>query len=146
MQLAIRPTGLATAAAILALCVGAGVWGAIVFAPSPPPAPPTAVGDSALQTDTNPVARWFGTGAGARIQVTVAGLIAAGSHGSAVLSIDGKPARAYAVGNQLADGVTLADVRGTGVLLDQGGEKVEVQATALPPVDGIRSVPMVKAR
>ena len=129
-----------TFVALLALAAGVGVWGAILLAPSPPPAPPTAVTDGALQTDTGPVAGWFGTGAGAKIQVVVAGLIAAGPSGSAVLAIDGRPARAYAVGTQLAEGVTLAEVLGGGVVLDQGGERVEVQATKLPPVDGIRTV------
>jgi len=132
---------LATFVALLALAIGIGIWGAILLAPSPPPAPPTAVSDGALRTDTSPVAGWFGTGAGARIQVVVAGLIAAGPRGSAVLAIDGRPARAYAVGTQLAEGVTLAEVRGTGVVLDQGGERVEVEAAKLPPVDGIRTVP-----
>ncbi|OVZ60265.1 hypothetical protein CDO44_09185 [Pigmentiphaga sp. NML080357] len=131
---------LAAIVAMLVLAAGVGVWGAVLLAPSPPPAPPTAVSDGSLQTDTGPVANWFGTGAGARIQVVVAGLIAAGPRGSAVLAIDGRPARAYAVGAELADGVLLAEVRGTGVVLDQGGERVEIEAAKLPPVDGIRSV------
>lgn len=129
--------------ALLALAVGAGVWGAILLAPSPPAAPPTALSGSTLHTDTLPVARWFGTGAGAKIQVVVAGLISDGPHGSAVLAIDGRPARAYAVGHELAEGVHLAEVLGTGVVLDQGGERVEVLASKLPPIDGIRSAPVV---
>ncbi len=127
--------------AMLLLAIGAGVWGAIVFAPSPPPAPPIAVSSAVLKTDTRPVARWFGTGAGAKIQVVVAGLIADGPRSSAVLAIDGRPARAYAVGRELADGVTLASVNRSGIVLDQGGERVEVQASVLPPVDGIHLVP-----
>ncbi|MDX3908150.1 MAG: hypothetical protein QHC78_20900 [Pigmentiphaga sp.] len=131
---------LATTVAMLVLAAGVGVWGAILLAPSPPPAPPSAVSDGSLRTDTRPVADWFGTGAGARIQVVVAGLIAAGPRGSAVLAIDGRPPRAYAVGSRLAEGVTLAEVRGTGIVLDQGGERVEIAAAKLPPADGIRSV------
>lgn len=100
---------------------------------------PTAVGDGALQTDTGPVAGWFGTGAGAKIQVVVAGLIAAGPSGSAVLAIDGRPARAYAVGTQLAEGVTLAEVLGGGVVLDQGANASKSRPPG-SPVDGIRSV------
>ncbi|VCU68669.1 hypothetical protein PIGHUM_00727 [Pigmentiphaga humi] len=126
--------------AMLAFAAGVGVWGAILFAPSPLPPPPAVVGGGALRTDTASVARWFGTGAGARIQVTVAGLIAAGPRGSAVLAIDGRPPRAYAVGSTLADGVTLAEVRGGGIVLDQGGERVEVAAAKLPPAEGIRIV------
>jgi hypothetical protein len=126
--------------AMLLFAAGVGVWGAILLAPSPPPAPPTAVAEGALQADTAPVANWFGTGAGARVQVVVAGLIAAGPRGSAVLAVDGRPARAYPVGAEVAPGVLLAEVRGTGVVLDQAGQRVEVQAAKLPPVDGIRSV------
>ena len=130
-------------AALVVFAIGVGVWGAILLAPSPPQAPPTAVSGTVLATDTQPVAKWFGTGAGAKIQVVVAGLISAGPRGSAVLAIDGRPARAYAVGTELAEGVTLAEVGRSGVILNQGGERVEVLASALSPVvDGIRIVPM----
>lgn len=131
------PARLLTYAAWLALAVGVGAWGAIVFAPAPPPAPPAAIGDDGLPTDTGPVARWFGAGNGGKVQVTVAGLIAAGPRGSAVLSVDGKPPRAYRVGSALADGVTLAEIRGTGVVLNQEGSRVELRAAVLPPVEGI---------
>ena len=131
--------------AVVALAAGVGVWGAIVFAPSPPPAPPTSAASTTLATDTQPVSRWFGTGSGAKIQVVVAGLISAGPRGSAVLAIDGRPARAYAVGNDLAEGVTLAEVGRSGVVLNQGGERVEVRAATLPPLgETIRTVPMTR--
>jgi general secretion pathway protein C len=132
-------------AAVVALAAGVGVWGAILFAPSPPPAPPTAAASTTLATDTQPVSRWFGTGSGAKIQVVVAGLISAGPRGSAVLAIDGRPARAYAVGNDLAEGVTLAEVGRSGVVLNQGGERVEVRAATLPPLgETIRTVPLTR--
>ncbi len=140
MRVSPRMPALASKLSLLILAAGVGVWGAIIFAPSPPPPPPAALASASLQTDTSPVARWFGSGAGAKVQVVVAGLIAAGPRGSAVLAIDGRPARAYAVGHELADGVRLAQVNATGVVLDQGGERVEVLASVLPPVDGIRSV------
>lgn len=128
--------------AVVALAAGVGVWGAILLAPSPPPAPPTAAASTSLATDTQPVSRWFGTGSGAKIQVVVAGLISAGPRGSAVLGIDGRPARAYAVGNDLAEGVTLAEVGRNGVVLNQGGERVEVLASTLPALgDTIRILP-----
>ncbi|GAA4343223.1 hypothetical protein GCM10023144_45890 [Pigmentiphaga soli] len=126
--------------ALVALAAGVGVWGAVLLAPAPARVPPAAVAGPAARTDTQPVARWFG-GGGAKVQVTVAGLIAAGPHGSAVLAIDGRPPRAFAVGRQLADGVRLAEVRANGVVLDQDGERVEVPATVLPRVDGIRVLP-----
>lgn len=142
MSFSLNLPRLAGAAAWALFAAGIGVWGAILLAPSPQTAPPTAVSATSLPTSTQPVAAWFGTGAGAKIQVVVAGLIAQGSRGSAILAIDGRPARAYAVGSQLADGVTLAEVGGNGIVLNQGGDRVEVLATALPPVvDGIRIVP-----
>ena len=53
--------------------------------------------------------------------VQVSGVFAAGTRSSAVLIVDGKPARAYLVGQQIAPGLTLAEVRQDGVTLESGG-------------------------
>jgi len=130
-----RGPRLLQAAAMLAVAVGVGLWAALLLAPRPLAAPPALTLGEAPGQDISPVANWFGSGT-ARLRVSVVGLIAAGDRGAALLSINGEPARAYKVGQALAQGVTLAGVSATGVSLDQDGiiEDVSIAAAAAVPL------------
>lgn len=115
--------------AVLALAVGIGVWGALLFAPAPRALPPTLDSASATGQDTAAVARWFGGGA-LRVRVAVVGLIAAdGGRGAALLVVNGGPAQAYRIGQTLAPGVKLAGVSPTAVSVDQDGV---IEQVAMP--------------
>lgn len=121
-------TALLRGLAMLALAVGAGVWGALLFAPAPKTLPPMLDVSAATGHDTGAVARWFGGGA-LRVRVAVMGLIASSDgRGAALLAVNGGTPQAYRTGQTLAPGVTLAAVAADSVSIDQDGviEKVAV--------------------
>lgn len=129
-----RGPTLLQAISMLSVAAGVGLWGALLLAPRPAPAPPSLAFTESPGQDVSPVANWFGSGT-ARLRVSVVGVIASGDHGAALLSINGEPAKAYKVGQTLAQGVTLAGVGAGGVSLDQDGivEDVSIPAaTAIP--------------
>ncbi len=120
--------------AILALAVGLGVWSALLLAPRPVAAPPVLASGPAPGQDISPLVNWFGGGS-ARLRVAVLGLLSSGQRGTALLSINGGPAKAYSVGHTLAQGVTLAAVSPQGVSIDQDGiiEDIKIARQASPP-------------
>lgn len=118
--------------AVLALAMGAGVWGALLFAPTPRALPPMLDSVSASGQDTSAVARWFGGGA-LRVRVAVVGLISADNgRGAALLAVNGAAAQAYRIGQTLAPGVTLAGVTPNAVSINQDGVIEEVAMPANP--------------
>jgi len=116
--------------AIAATAAGVGLWCAILLAPRPSDLPPALATASAPASDTRAVAMLFGADGAIDTQVTVLGLIAAGAQGSAVLSVDGGPARAYRVGAEIAPGLALSAVSPTGVELERNGALVSAAAPA----------------
>jgi general secretion pathway protein C len=123
--------------ALLALvCAAAAYWIAKIATPAPTPAPPPVASPPPRDVDPVLAARMFGLVQLANTQVTanvqVSGVFAAGSRSSAVLVVDGKPARAYLVGQQIAPGLTLAEVRADGVTLESGGGKQDVRVPPRP--------------
>lgn len=106
--------------AVLAVAVGLGVWSALLLAPRPIAAPPVLASGPAPGQDISPLINWFG-GSSARLRIAVLGLLSSGEHGTALLSVNGGPAKAYSVGHALAHGVTLAAVTPQGVSIDQDG-------------------------
>ncbi|OZI49461.1 type II secretion system protein N [Bordetella genomosp. 4] len=128
--------------AIAAAAAGVGLWSAILLAPAPNDLPPALNTSSAPVSDTRSVAMLFGTDGVLDTQITVLGLIAAGTQGSAVLSVDGAPARAYRIGTELAPGLSLVEVSTNGVELDRNGARLRVAAPKLSAVPaGIVAVP-----
>lgn len=129
------------ALAIAAAAAGAGLWGAILLAPGPAPLPPALAMAAPPSSDTRAVALLFGTDQAIDTQVSVLGLISAGTHGSAVLSVDGGPARAYGIGAEVAPGLALAGVSAAGVELDRNGLRVRASAPAQAAPSGIVPAP-----
>jgi len=140
MPLRYEPARLARAAAVLALAAGIGLWGAVLLAPPPRPLPPMLTTPPPAGSGSAPLAQWFGSSA-ASVKVTVLGLISAGERGAAILRIDGGPPQAYRVGQTIADGVTLARVEQGGVVLDQAGAPIRVEAPAAPVMPAPGFVP-----
>jgi len=123
-------------AAIVAIASGIGLWGALLLAPHPDPAPPMLVTQAPPSHGLEPLEGWFGSGKG-RLQVRITGLMAAGERSTAVLSIDGAPARAYRIGDALAPGITLSAVQADAIVINQDGLDETVPAPARPaPVRG----------
>jgi len=129
--------------AIVALALGVGVWGALLFAPAPRALPPM-LDTVTSEQNTASVARWFGGGA-LRVRVAVMGLITSDKGGAALLSVNGGAAQAYRVGQALAPGVTLAGVTASSVSIDQDGvtEQVAMPANPASVVQGF--VPVSKS-
>ena len=108
---------------------------------------PVAMGDSVARTqpaDIAPVAQLFGArpgGDGADIRLV--GVIAHGGQGRgiALLAVDGRPAQATRAGEEIAAGVTLAEVRADGVLVSRPGATQEIRLPARPAPEGITKVP-----
>jgi general secretion pathway protein C len=123
--------------ALLALVFAAAAyWIAKIATPAPRPAPPPVASPPPRDVDPVLAARMFGLVQLANTQVTanvqVSGVFAAGARSSAVLVVDGKPARAYLVGQQVAPGLTLAEVRPDGVTLESGGGRQDVRVPPRP--------------
>ena len=70
--------------------------------------------------------------AATNIQVT--GLFAAGRQSAALLAVDGKPPRAYVVGQRVSGDTVLAEVSAERVVLDTRGARQELPAPARPAV------------
>ncbi|MCP5264962.1 MAG: hypothetical protein H6934_02570 [Burkholderiaceae bacterium] len=63
----------------------------------------------------------------ASTNLRVAGIISGGGLGSALISVDGKPAIAYAVGARIDDATRLAEVTPASVVIERHGERIEIK-------------------
>jgi general secretion pathway protein C len=116
------------------VCAIAAYWAIRIVTPQPTAAPPPLAAPPPRDPDPVLAARMFGLVQAAPTavlaNVQVAGVFAAGADSSAVLIVDGKPARAYLVGQEVAQGTRLVEVRPDGVTLEGGGGRQELQ---VPP-------------
>jgi general secretion pathway protein C len=124
-------------AGLAIVCALAAYWAIKIITPPPTAAPPPLAASPAREPDPVLSARLFGLvqapqQAVAASNIQVVGLFAAGKHSSAVLVVDGKPARAYGVGQEIAPGTRLAEVQRDGVFLESGGARQEVRMAARP--------------
>lgn len=116
------------------VCAIAAYWAIRIVTPEPTAAPPPLAAPPPRDPDPVLAARMFGlvqvapTTVLANVQV--AGVFAAGADSSAVLIVDGKPARAYLIGQEVAPGTRLVEVRADGVTLEGAGGRQELR---LPP-------------
>lgn len=124
--------------ALAALAAGLGLWAALLFAPVPGAMPPAASRAMPTRLDTAPLAAWFGTPPTGRapLRVTASGIIATGSRGVAVLSIDGSPGQAWRVGQTIKEGLRLSAVEADVVVLDYQGDRIRVALPRPTPAAG----------
>jgi general secretion pathway protein C len=111
----------------------AAYWGVRIFTPAPTAAPPPLPPPPLRDPDPVATARMFGKVE--RVQqvatnVQAVGAFAAGKDSSAVLSVDGRPARVFLLGQEVAPGMKLVEVTAEAVVLEAGGGRQEVR---LPP-------------
>ena len=88
----------------------AGYWGIRIFTPSPIAAPPPLPPPPLRDPDPMAAARMFGkvdVVQSVASNVQALGIFAAGKDSSAVLVVDGKPARVFLVGQEVAPGMKL---------------------------------------
>ena len=134
---------------VIALAVTVTAWVLEFSARRTPSEPvrPVIGGDSAPRTqaaEVAPIAYLFGAVPGADgADIKLIGVIAQGKQGKgvALLAVDGRPPLAVRAGDEFAAGVTLAEVRSSGVLVSRGGAIQEIRLPVKPAAEGITRVP-----
>ncbi len=127
---------------IISLLLFALLIGIIAFWASRLMAPATAIAPAAVNGDNNNASNstWtkqlFGNTAAspsvadgpiADSQLTVLGVITGGA-GAAVISIEGKPGKAFGVGELVTAGVRIREITAENVVIDRNGSKVKLAA------------------
>jgi len=115
----------------------AGYWALRIFTPAPTAAPPPLPPPPLRDPDPMAAARMFG-----KVQVVQAvatnvqavGVFSAGEDSSAVLVVDGRPARVFIVGQEVAPGMKLIEVTPELAVLEASGMRQEVRLPARPAV------------
>ncbi len=118
--------------AVLAI---AGYWGIRIFTPSPLAAPPPLPPPPLRDPDPLAAARMFGkvdVVQSVASNVQALGIFAAGKDSSAVLIVDGKPARVFLVGQEVAPGMKLVSVTSELAILETTSGRQEVRMPAQP--------------
>jgi general secretion pathway protein C len=111
----------------------AAYWGVRIFTPAATAAPPPIAPPPLRDPDPVAVARMFGKVErvqAATSNIQAIGAYSAGKGSSAVLSVDGRPARVFLLGQEVAPGLKLAEVGSEAVVLESGGARQEIR---LPP-------------
>ncbi len=137
---------------LLAFCLLASClayWGMQLFAPPAPIASSGVVAEKTASLDLTGAGKLFGAAASAQspaavaaappINVKVVGLMASNqtARASAVLSIENRPAQAFAVGDYLGNNTKLVDITRAGIVIEQNGNRTKVDS---PPVPTIASL------
>jgi len=111
----------------------AAYWGVRIFTPAPTAAPPPIAPPPLRDPDPVAVARMFGKVErvqAATSNIQAIGAYSAGKNSSAVLSVDGRPARVFLLGQEVAPGLKLAEVGPETVVLESGGARQELRLPA----------------
>lgn len=125
----------ATAGAVFACLVVVAWWGVRVAAPRPSIAP--AVQTAAALPDPAMAAMLFGVAGPvapvARAEqrlaaVKVLGVLVHPQRGGALVSVDGAPVRAFALGETLSPGLKLIEVTADSAVFERFGERIELAA------------------
>lgn len=113
----------------------AAYWGIRIFTPAPIAAPPPLPPPPLRDPDPMAAARMFGkvdVVQSVATNVQALGIFAAGKDSSAVLVVDGKPARVFLVGQEVAPGMKLVSVTPEIAILESSGGRQEVRMPARP--------------
>lgn len=124
--------------AMLAIvCAIGAYWVLRILTPAPSAPPPPIAAPALREADPVLAARMFGLVQAAPIvasNVQQMGVFAAGKDSSAILAVDGKPARVVLLGQSVSPGSTLAEVRPDGVTLDNNGARQELKLPLRAPI------------
>ncbi len=138
-----RWTPTATTLAMFALlCAAIAYWTLQLLAPAIPIAPAGSLADQRDTPDLAAAARLFGLPAGsggapsavAQSAIQVLGVAASDLRGSAVLVVDGKPPRAFMVGDAVSADTRLVAVHSGAVTIERNGARIELPAPQRPSV------------
>lgn len=111
----------------------AAYWGVRIFTPAPTAAPPPIPPPPLRDPDPVATARMFGKVErvqAATSNIQAVGAFSAGKDSSAVLSVDGRPARVFLLGQEVTPGLKLVSVGPEAVVLESGGARQEIRLPA----------------
>jgi general secretion pathway protein C len=148
MRLRLPLPKIATVALFAALCAIVAWWGLQLLAPRPPVAPGGAVAQAQPPVDLRAAGELFGGAptAGPQVDagpsnVQVAGVLVAGADGVALLAVDGRPAKPFAVGESVSEGLRVRAVTADSVELERGGRPMRLPAPRRPRTEVLVSGP-----
>ncbi|MFN7644253.1 MAG: type II secretion system protein N [Burkholderiales bacterium] len=151
MRLRLPIARIASVLLFAALCAIVAGWALQLLAPRAPVAPAGAVAQVQGPPDLSAAGQLFGgvpRSADAQVQaapsnIQVSGVLASGARGVALLAIDGRPAKPFAVGEPVSDGMTVRSITGDTVELDRGagGPPMRLPAPARGSVAVLTSGP-----
>lgn len=145
-----RWTTLAASLATFALlCATIAYWALQLFSPAVPIAPTGSLADQRDAPDLVAAGRLFGMPIGSRgaapvavvSNIQVLGVAASELRGSAVLVVDGKPPKAFMVGDAVGADAKLVEVRSDAAIIERNGARVELAAPQRPSVATLSSGP-----
>ena len=113
----------------------AAYWSIRIFTPAPTSAPPTLPPPPLRDPDPMAAARMFGKVdvlQAVATNVQAQGVFVAGKNSSVVLVVDGKPARAFFIGQEVAPGMKLVSVTSEVAVFESNGARQEVRMPARP--------------
>jgi general secretion pathway protein C len=128
MRLRLPIARIASVLLFAALCAIVAVWALQLLAPRAPIAPAGAVATVQGPPDLSAAGQLFGgvpravdaQAQAAPSNIQVSGVLASGERGVALLAIDGRPSKPFAVGEPVSDGMTVRAITGDAVELDRG--------------------------
>lgn len=129
---------------LAAVCGIAAYWGQRILAPQPTAIQPPMTSAAPREPDPALAARMFGlveqpaTRMAMNIEVT--GVFAAGIDSSAILAVDGKPARVYLLGQNVASGTRLVEVLADSVIIESNGGRQELRLPPRPLTNSVASL------
>jgi len=128
----------------LVAAIGA-YWAVRIMTPSPIAAPPPLAAPPPREPDPVAAARLFGlvqVAVATVSNIQVAGVFAAGADSSAILMVDGKPPRAFVLGQEVVSGARLVGVQSDSVVLGRaGGARQELRAPQMVPAHSGTTLP-----
>ena len=125
-RVALNPSVVVSAALLTVLC-STGTWWALQFSKSPQRAL-TAAPTATVPIDNAATALLFGLGNAVASNYQLKGIVLAyiDSDSVAIVSADGKPARAAKIGSEINPGVRVMEIHADGVLLSDNGVQKQV--------------------
>jgi len=124
--------------AMLALvCAVATYWVLKIVTPPPSATPPSVAAPAPRDVDPTLAARMFGLVQAPSVvasNVQLIGVFSAGRDSSAIVAVDGKPARVVLMGQSVSAGAKLVEVRPDGVTLDNNGARQDLRLPLRAPV------------
>jgi general secretion pathway protein C len=144
IAIAFHPS-VAVSAVLLAILCASGTWWLLQFS-KPPQRALAAAPTPSVQIDNAAIALLFGRGSAVASNYQLKGIVLAyiDSDSVAIVSADGKPARAAKIGSEIGPGVRVLEIRADGVLLSDNGVQKQVPLPRPQPRSAKQEKPAAK--